>query len=43
MLNTCLFYLQQLLVVTHISHEEFFSVNNVWREYNEIKEEIKKS
>ena len=25
----------------YISHDEFFSVNNVLREYNEMKEEIK--
>ena len=26
---------------SHITHEEFLSVNNVLREYNEMKEEIK--
>ena len=26
---------------SHITHEEFVSVNNVLREYNEMKEEIK--
>ena len=26
---------------SHISHDEFISVNNVLREYNEIKEKIK--
>ena len=29
------------LIDSHINHEEFISVNNVSRKYNEIKEEIK--
>ena len=29
------------LIDTYISHDEFVSVNNVWREYNEMKEEMK--
>ena len=29
------------LIDSYISHGEFFSVNNVLREYNEMKEEIK--
>ena len=31
------------LINSHISHHEFVSINNVLREYNEMKEEIKKS
>ena len=30
------------LIESYISHQEFFSVNNVLREYYEVKEEIKK-
>ena len=26
---------------SYVNHDEFFSLNNVLREYNEIKEEIK--
>ena len=29
------------LIDTYISRDEFVSVNNVWREYNEMKEEMK--
>ena len=29
------------LVDSYISHDEFVSVNNVLREYNEMKEELK--
>ena len=29
------------LIVSYVSHEEFVSVNNVLREYNKTKEEIK--
>ena len=29
------------LIDSYISHDEFASVNNILREYNEIKEEIK--
>ena len=29
------------LIDSHISHEEFISMNNVLREYHEIKKEIK--
>ena len=28
---------------SYISHNEFVSVNNVFREYNEMKKEIKES
>ena len=31
------------LIDSCISHEDFVSVNNVLRKYNEIKEEIKRS
>ena len=31
------------LIDTYISYDEFASVNNVLREYNEMKEEIKDS
>ena len=31
------------LIDSCISHEEFVSVNNVLRKYNEIKEEVKRS
>ena len=31
------------LIDSCISHEEFVSVNNVLRKYNEIKEEIRRS
>ena len=31
------------LVDSYISHDEFVSINNVLREYNSRKEEIKKS
>ena len=34
-----LFY--KSLIDSYISHDEFESVNNVLREYNEMKEEIK--
>ena len=30
-----------MLINSYISHKEFVLVNNVLREYNEIKEEIK--
>ena len=29
------------LIGTYISHDEFVSINNVLREYNETKEEMK--
>ena len=31
------------LIDSYISHDEFVSVNNLLREYNEMKEEIKNS
>ena len=33
----------QALINSFISHDEFVSVNNVLKEYNEMKEEIEKS
>ena len=33
--------ISKALIDTHISHKEFVSVNNVLREYNEIKEGVK--
>ena len=41
MLNTLEVLIVKTLIDSYISHDEFFSVNNVLREYNEIKEEIK--
>ena len=35
--------ISQALVDTCISHDEFLFINNMLREYNEMKEEIKKS
>ena len=40
-LDTIEFLISYSLMDSHISHDEFVSVNNVFREYNEIKEEIK--
>ena len=34
--------ISKALIDSHISHVEFVSINNVLREYNEIKKEIKK-
>ena len=31
------------LIDSYISHDELFSLNNLFREYNEMKEEIKSS
>ena len=42
-LNTIEVLISKVLIDSHISHDEFFSVNNVVREYNEMKEEIEKS
>ena len=33
--------ISKFLIDSYISRDEFISVNNVLREYNEIKEEIK--
>ena len=40
-LNTIEVLTSKALIDSHISHDEFASVNNVLREYNEMKEEIK--
>ena len=41
-LNTMEFLIFKALSDSYISHDEFVSVNNVWREYNEMKEYIKR-
>ena len=40
-LNTIEVIISKSLIDSYISHDEFVSVNNVLREYNEIKGEIK--
>ena len=42
-LNTIEALISRTLIDSYISHDEFVSVNNALREYNEMKEEIKKS
>ena len=42
-LNTIEVLISKSLIDLYISHEEFVSVNNVLREYNKIKKEIKNS
>ena len=42
-LNTNEVLISKALIDSYISHDEFISVNNVLREYNEIKEQIKNS
>ena len=42
-LNTIEILISQSLIDSYISHDEFVSVNNVLKEYNEMKEEIKSS
>ena len=42
-LNAIEVLIPKTLINSYISHDEFGSVNNVLREYNEIKEEIKTS
>ena len=41
-LNTIEVVISKALIESHFSHDEFVSVNNVLREYNEINEENKK-
>ena len=41
MLNAIEVLISKSLVNAYISHDEFFSVNNILREYNEMKKEIK--
>ena len=40
-LNTIEVLISKSLIDSYISHEEFVSVNNKLREYNEIKSEIR--
>ena len=40
-LNTIVILIYNALINSHISHDDFVSVNNVLRENNEMKEEIK--
>ena len=40
-LNTIEVLISTALIDSYISHDEFVSINNVLREYNEMKEEIK--
>ena len=42
-LNAIAILVSKALIDSCISHDEFVSVNNMLREYNEMKEEIKKS
>ena len=42
-LNIIEVLISQSLIDLYISHDEFVSVNNVLRKYNEIKNEIKNS
>ena len=42
-LETIEVLISKALINSYISHDKFVSVNNVLREYNEIKEKIKKS
>ena len=42
-LNNIEVLISKALIDSYISHDEFVSVNNVLREYYEMKEEIKKS
>ena len=41
MLNTIEVLISKALINPYISHDDFVSVNNVLREYNEMKEEEK--
>ena len=42
-LNVIEFLISKTLIDLYISHDEFVSVNNIIREYNGIKEEMKTS
>ena len=42
-LNSTETLISKALIDSVISHDEFASMNNVLKEYNEMKEEIKKS
>ena len=41
-LNTTVVVISKALIDSYFSHDKFVSVINVLREYNEMKEEIKK-
>ena len=41
-LNTIVVVISKALIDSYFSHDKFVSVINVLREYNEMKEEIKK-
>ena len=40
-LNTIEVLISKALINSYVSHDECVSVNNILREYNEMKEEIK--
>ena len=40
-LDTIEALISKVLIVSYINHDEFFSINNVLREYNETKHEKK--
>ena len=40
-LNTIEVLISKTLIDSYISHDEFVSINDVLREYNEMKKEIK--
>ena len=40
-LNTIEVLISKALINSCISHDKFFSINNVLREYNEMEEELK--
>ena len=40
-LDTTEVLISKTLIHTYVSHDEFVSVNNLLREYNKMKEEIK--
>ena len=40
-LNTIEVLISKAVIDSYISHDEFVLVNNVLREYNELKEEVK--
>ena len=42
-LNTTEILISKALIDSYISHDQFTSINNVLREYNEMKKEIKYS
>ena len=42
-INTIKIIISKVLVDSYISYDKFVSVNNVLREYNEMKQEMKNS